>query len=236
MHGILAPFQLPIRGITIAATAAIALCATGVSGASDHLDTPTVVANPSADIGDIYAWTAPDGRHLETDNRAQSHLPAIRFDDYLKVEGLTLALEQRERLHQVDRDGSENYSRHAKSIVQVGAPDAASQMQVTRPLGLPLEIIPEENPYARPQPAALPLRVPLWSNYAGAGDAIRFVRVGTLDDPDALPPDIHIFTSSKQPWVVLPEGIPAVPGYYDRKIYWPAESLERRNVLLGTRN
>ncbi|MDQ1241831.1 MAG: hypothetical protein QG550_1082, partial [Pseudomonadota bacterium] len=43
--------------------------------------------------------------------------------------------------------------------------------------------------------------VALWSNYAGAGDALRFVRVGTLDDPDRFPPDIHIFTASKQPWV-----------------------------------
>jgi hypothetical protein len=47
-------------------------------------------------------------------------------------------------------------------------------------------------------------RIALWSNYAGAGDVVRFVRVGTLDKPDRLPPDIHIFTSSKQPWVVLP--------------------------------
>ena len=38
----------------------------------------------------------------------------------------------------------------------------------------------------------------------GAGNAVRFIRVGTLDEPDRLPPDIHIFTSSKQPWVVLP--------------------------------
>ncbi|MEE8455784.1 MAG: GFA family protein, partial [Limibaculum sp.] len=45
-------------------------------------------------------------------------------------------------------------------------------------------------------------RVALWSNYAGAGDAVRFVRVGTLDEPDRLPPDIHIYTASKQPWVV----------------------------------
>jgi hypothetical protein len=79
-------------------------------------------------------------------------------------------------------------------------------------------------------------RVALWSNYAGSGDAVRFVRVGTLDDPDALAPDIHIFTSSKQPWVVLPEGIPAVPEYYDRKIYWSAESQERRIALLALRN
>ncbi len=76
-------------------------------------------------------------------------------------------------------------------------------------------------------------KVALWSNYAGAGDAIRFVRVGTLDEPDRFPPDIHIFTSSKQPWVVLPEGTPAVPEYYDRKKYWPEASLERRAALLA---
>ena len=76
-------------------------------------------------------------------------------------------------------------------------------------------------------------RVALWSNYAGAGDAIRFVRVGTLDDPDRLPPDIHIFTSSKQPWVVLPPGTPAVAEYYDREQLWPAESLARRRALVG---
>ncbi len=76
-------------------------------------------------------------------------------------------------------------------------------------------------------------RIALWSNYAGAGDAVRFVRVGTLDDPDRLPPDIHIFTSSRQPWVVLPAGTPSVPEYYDRKKYWPEASLARRATLLG---
>ncbi|HEX4522013.1 MAG TPA: GFA family protein [Casimicrobiaceae bacterium] len=76
-------------------------------------------------------------------------------------------------------------------------------------------------------------RIALWSNYAGAGDLIRFVRVGTLDDPDRLPPDIHIFTASKQPWVVLPPGAAAVAEYYDRDQYWPAESLERRRTLLA---
>jgi len=75
--------------------------------------------------------------------------------------------------------------------------------------------------------------IALWSHYAGAGDAVSFVRVGTLDQPGRLRPDIHIFTSTKQPWVVLPEGIPAVPGYYDRKRYWPPESLARRRALLG---
>jgi len=73
--------------------------------------------------------------------------------------------------------------------------------------------------------------IALWSNYGGGGDAIRFIRVGTLDEPDRLPPDIHIFTMSKQPWVVLPPGMPAVHEYYSSKEYWPAESLERREAL-----
>ena len=77
-------------------------------------------------------------------------------------------------------------------------------------------------------------RVAVWSHYAGSGPVIRFVRVGTLDDPDRLPPDIHIFTSSKQPWVVLPAGVPAVPQYYRASDHWPAASLERRAVLAAS--
>ena len=73
-------------------------------------------------------------------------------------------------------------------------------------------------------------RIALWSNYSGAGDAIRFVRVGTLDQPDRLPPDIHIFTGSKQPWVVLDGGAPAVTEYYDREKFWPAEKFSRGGV------
>jgi hypothetical protein len=75
--------------------------------------------------------------------------------------------------------------------------------------------------------------IALWSNYAGAGDKVKFVRVGTLDDPDRLPPDIHIFAMSKQPWIVLSPSVPAVAEYYDRNVYWPKASLERRRALLG---
>lgn len=75
-------------------------------------------------------------------------------------------------------------------------------------------------------------RVAVWSHYAGSGPLVKFVRVGTLDNPDLLPPDIHIFTASKQAWVVPPQGTPAVPAYYEREERWPAESLARRAVLL----
>lgn len=78
-------------------------------------------------------------------------------------------------------------------------------------------------------------QIAVWSNYAGAGDAVRFVRVGTLDEPDRLRPGAHIYTSSKQPWVVLAPGTPAFAEYYDRERLWPAESLQRRAAVLAGR-
>lgn len=74
-------------------------------------------------------------------------------------------------------------------------------------------------------------RVAVWSNYAGAGDAVRFVRVGTLDEPARLPPDIHIFTSTRQPWVVIPPGARVAEEFYDIPSTWPSDSLERRRAL-----
>jgi hypothetical protein len=79
-------------------------------------------------------------------------------------------------------------------------------------------------------------RIALWSNYGGLGDVLRFVRVGTLDEPDRLPPDVHIFTASKQPWVVLPGGTPAFAEYYKASELWPRESLERRAALQARRS
>jgi len=79
-------------------------------------------------------------------------------------------------------------------------------------------------------------RVSVWSNYSGGGDAVRFVRVGTLDEPGRFPPDIHIFASTKQPWVQLPQGTPAVAEFYKASEVWPPESLERRAALLAARS
>jgi len=79
-------------------------------------------------------------------------------------------------------------------------------------------------------------RIAVWSNYSGAGDAIRFVRVGTLDQPFHLPPDLHIFTSTKQPWLTLPADVPVMSEYYDRNAHWPQESLQRRAALLAAKS
>jgi hypothetical protein len=75
--------------------------------------------------------------------------------------------------------------------------------------------------------------VAVWSHYGGAGARIAFVRTGTLDHPHDIVPDIHIYTTTKRPWVVLPPDKPAVPEYFNSKEYWPADSLARRAVVLG---
>ncbi len=75
-------------------------------------------------------------------------------------------------------------------------------------------------------------RIAIWSNYSGAGPILRFVRVGTLDTPDVLQPQVHIFTSSKQPWVILPDGVPVVPEFYEIERIWSPESLARRQAFL----
>ena len=70
-------------------------------------------------------------------------------------------------------------------------------------------------------------KIAVWSHFSGAGDTVAFVRVGTLDDPDRLPPDIHIFTASKQPWVTVAEDVPVMEHYYDAREVWPENSLNR---------
>ena len=75
-------------------------------------------------------------------------------------------------------------------------------------------------------------KIAVWSHYGGSGPVITFVRVGSLDTPDLLPPDVHIFTASKQPWVILPGGTPSFAEYYDRQSVWRADALARRQAVL----
>ena len=72
----------------------------------------------------------------------------------------------------------------------------------------------------------------VWSHYGGV-TPLSFVRVGTLDEPSQLPPDVHIYTRSKLPWIALPADVPAFPAYYNSKRLWPPESLERRRATFG---
>lgn len=75
--------------------------------------------------------------------------------------------------------------------------------------------------------------VALWSHYHQSGPNISFVRVGTLDDPRQFPPDIHIYTSTKQPWVVIPKGMLAVPEFYNPREVWSPEILQRFQTAIS---
>lgn len=68
--------------------------------------------------------------------------------------------------------------------------------------------------------------VAVWSEYSGNA-AVRFVRVGTLDDPTALAPDVHIFVRSKLPWVTLPPEAKSYDVFYDPRSDLPPATLER---------
>jgi len=76
-------------------------------------------------------------------------------------------------------------------------------------------------------------KVALWSNYLinQQGDHIRFLRVGTLDDPGLMPPDVHIFTASKLPWYVIDDRTLAVTRFYHQDTTWSQDSLRRLDAL-----
>ena len=75
-------------------------------------------------------------------------------------------------------------------------------------------------------------KIALWSHYGGRL-RLSFVRVGTLDAPADLTPDVHIYTRSKLPWIALPADVPSFEGYYDPKTLWPLESLARRKAIFA---
>ena len=68
----------------------------------------------------------------------------------------------------------------------------------------------------------------VWSRYYRAPGDHLFVRAGTLDEPEAVTPDVHVFTQTKLPWVRLPEGAQAFEAMYtDISKVWSAESIKR---------
>jgi hypothetical protein len=75
----------------------------------------------------------------------------------------------------------------------------------------------------------------MWNEHGTRRAITRYVRVGTLDAPDALPPRAHIFTRSKQAWLTLPVDAPLYRASYDAAKTWPATSLERYKAAKAVR-
>lgn len=73
----------------------------------------------------------------------------------------------------------------------------------------------------------------LWSKYhAAPGDTV-LLRGGTLDDPAAIAPDVHIFTRSKLPWLELPKNARVFESFYKFDEVWPPDSLKRWQELVA---
>lgn len=141
----------------------------GPRGAVDHL--AAVRRRPVAAIPAMRFATA--GTHVVAlqSGHATSELPAVRFNDYLKEEGLTPAMTIRARAGTTQGAGREIYSRRAKTLVQVGPP-GGNQRHVTRPIGLSLEIVPDDNPYAARATDKFPVRV-LYNGRALPGALVK---------------------------------------------------------------
>ncbi len=74
----------------------------------------------------------------------------------------------------------------------------------------------------------------LWAYHRKFGDALRFVRVGTLDRGEDMPPHAHFFTASKHAWVTLPAGVPHFAGLPEAdEGLWPADAAARVDAALA---
>lgn len=120
-------------------------------------------------------------------NHAQNTLPAARFNDYLREEGLTPALSLRQRTGTADEPGREIYSRRAKALVQVGPPGGPAQPQATAPVGLTLEIVPEVDPYSPGRARSLPVRV-IFEGRALPGALVKLTNL----QADERPVETHL--------------------------------------------
>ena len=110
------------------------------------------------------------------------------------------------------------------ALIEADRIDARSEPQ---PIGVPTDSGLPHRIFRCPQ-----CETAMWSEYGGL-EKLRFVRAGTLDEPSAVSPDVHIYVRSKLPWVTLPPGVPAFEAYYKAKEVWPAEALARRRRVLG---
>lgn len=74
--------------------------------------------------------------------------------------------------------------------------------------------------------------VNVWSNYGNYGPTLQTIKAGTLDYPHLAPPRFHIYTATKQPWVILPKDVPAFEDDYDPKKEWPEDKVKRLMAII----
>ena len=93
-------------------------------------------------------------------------------------------------------DGSESYSRHSKALLQVGSTESTQAMQ---PLGMPLEIVPDVNPYFAA--GALPIHV-LFHGKPAVGALVELTNL----EHDAAPVEAHLTDEQGRSSFAIPAG------------------------------
>ena len=135
---------------------------------------------------DLAASFAAPGLHVVAlqSNNAFSELPAIRFNDYAREEGLAAIVAARQSGGATNKVGRERYSRRAKALIQVGRPTPADSLIATRAVGLKLEIVPERNPYALDGSRLLPVHI-LFNGRRLPGATVKLTNLGADERPVA---------------------------------------------------
>lgn len=135
----------------------------GLAGAADSTDLRSALL---ADSVAPVLRCPTSGTQLVVLTSAPSfiELPADKFTAYLRAEGLDNALRYRQQQGETStKPGREAYRRCAKTLVlattSARAPASPADTTYRRVLGLPLELVPEQNPFRLRAGAALTVRV-----------------------------------------------------------------------------
>jgi uncharacterized GH25 family protein len=132
----------------------------------------------------VFAKTGVHVVAMQT-NQASSELPAKRFNDYAKEEGLTPILNYRAKTKTADTIGREFYSRRAKVLIRVGSAAGRADPRTTKATGLTLEIVPERDPYALDKSRNLPVRV-IYEGKALPGATVKLTNLNSDEKPVAI--------------------------------------------------
>ena len=95
-------------------------------------------------------------------------MKANAFNDYLKHDGVLDMLKLRKEKNKLDQDVIERYSKHVKTIFQVGE-ERSGDWQT--PLGYPIEFVPLSNPYGLHAGDELSVKL-LWQGTPLAGELV----------------------------------------------------------------
>jgi uncharacterized GH25 family protein len=110
-------------------------------------------------------------------------LPADRFNSYLHAEGLEGVLRARQEAGTNEQPGKEAFSRCAKALLWAGddARRGEASQHLNKPVGMTLELLPEQNPYRMQAPASMVVQL-LYEGRPVAGALLMALNQGAPNE------------------------------------------------------